>query len=129
LELLPVSLNFMLQLETGPERKNMFRFSALIIMITILVSALHAEKGMIPLSELNKLDLKSAGFELSADDIFNQDAPSLSDAIVKLDGCTGSFISHEGLILTNHHCAFRAVQPCRRNSGQRLHRAYYPIIQ
>jgi len=85
-------------------------FKSLLILIVLFSTILHAEEGMIPLSELNKLDLKSAGFELTAEDIFNQDAPSLSDAIVKLGGCTGSFISPEGLILTNHHCAFRAVQ-------------------
>ncbi len=85
-------------------------FKSFLILTLLFSTTLFAEEGMIPLSELNKLDLKSAGFELSAEDIFNQDTPSLSDAIVKLGGCTGSFISSEGLILTNHHCSFRAVQ-------------------
>lgn len=85
-------------------------FKLFILLSLLFVLNLYAEEGMIPLSELNKLNLQSAGFEISAEDIFSQDTPSLSDAIVKLGGCTGSFISSEGLILTNHHCAFRAVQ-------------------
>ncbi len=80
------------------------------VFLLMFISFLSAEEGMIPLSELNKIDMKTAGFEINSTDIFNSDTPSLSDAIVKLGGCTGSFISGEGLILTNHHCAFYAVQ-------------------
>jgi hypothetical protein len=34
-------------------------------------------------------------------------------AVVSLGGCTGSFVSKDGLIVTNHHCAYGAIQ---RNS-------------
>ncbi len=88
----------------------MTKFIFLITTLFLSLSALFAEEGMYPLSELHTIDLQKAGFKISAADIFNQEAPSLSDAIVKLGGCTGSFISPQGLILTNHHCAFRAVQ-------------------
>ncbi len=79
-------------------------------LLVVFTSFLPAEEGMIPLSEISKINMKAAGFKINSTDIFNADAPSLSDAIVKLGGCTGSFISDEGLILTNHHCAFYAVQ-------------------
>lgn len=86
------------------------RFLLVSLTLFIMAFSVSAEEGMYPLSELNKLDLQKAGFELSVDAIFNPQQASLSDAIVKLGGCTGSFISPEGLILTNHHCAFYAVQ-------------------
>jgi len=79
--------------------------------VTVLAAVgFHAEEGMYPISEIHKLDLKAKGFELRADEIFNPDGLSLVDAIVQVGGCTGSFVSPDGLIITNHHCAYGAVQ-------------------
>ena len=69
-----------------------------------------AEEGMWPISEIHKLDLKSKGLEISSEDIFNPEGLSLIDAIVQVGGCTGSFVSSDALIITNHHCAYGAVQ-------------------
>jgi hypothetical protein len=68
------------------------------------------DEGMFPLSEIRNLDLEQAGLKISVDEIFNSNAPSLVDALVNLGGCTGSFVSPEGLILTNHHCVFGSVE-------------------
>ncbi len=81
-----------------------------VLFLALLVQTGQGEEGMYPLSHLNQMELSQAGFAVSAKDIFNPEQASLSDAIVKIGGCTGSFISSQGLILTNHHCAFRAVQ-------------------
>jgi len=42
-------------------------------------------------------------------DIQKLNGSSLLEAIVHFGGCTGSFVSHDGLILSNHYCAFGAV--------------------
>lgn len=68
------------------------------------------EEGMFPLSEIHKLDLKKAGLKIDQNDVYNPNGISLVDALVNVGGCTGSFVSNEGLIITNHHCAFSAVQ-------------------
>lgn len=68
------------------------------------------DEGMFPLSDLNRVDLKKAGLEIDQTDIFNPGKVGLVDALVQVGGCTGSFVSAEGLIITNHHCAFGAVQ-------------------
>lgn len=68
------------------------------------------EEGMFPLSEIHKLDLKKAGLKIDQNEIYNPKGTSLVDALVNVGGCTGSFVSNEGLIITNHHCAFSAVQ-------------------
>jgi len=68
------------------------------------------EEGMFPLSEIHKLDLQKAGLKIDQNEVYNPKGVSLVDALVKVGGCTGSFVSNEGLIITNHHCAFSAVQ-------------------
>ena len=66
-------------------------------------------QGMYPMSEISKLDLVKAGLKINPDDIYNPDGMSLTDALVNIRGCTGSFVSDKGLILTNHHCGFGYV--------------------
>jgi hypothetical protein len=87
-----------------------------LIFLTILSLLLLAmipsvpDEGMFPLSEISNLDLNSAGLKISADEVYNPNGVSLVDALVKIGGCTGSFVSPEGLIITNHHCSFGAIQ-------------------
>lgn len=68
------------------------------------------EEGMFPLSELKNIDVKKAGLKITLQELYNPSGTSLIDAIVRVGGCTGSFLSSEGLIVTNHHCAFSYVQ-------------------
>ncbi|MDX2039649.1 MAG: S46 family peptidase [Acidobacteriota bacterium] len=88
--------------------------------VSILVFALAfspfaslADEGMWLPDSLGKLpmgQLKKRGFELKPEDVYSTTQPSLKDAIVQISaGGTGSFVSGEGLILTNHHVAFSAI--------------------
>jgi hypothetical protein len=70
----------------------------------------YADEGMYPVTGLSKLDLRALGISLDARDLYNPAGTSLIDAIVNTGGCTGCFVSPEGLILTNHHCVFGSVQ-------------------
>jgi hypothetical protein len=79
--------------------------------IGLMQVGLHLpEEGMFPLSEIHQLDLKKAGLKIDQNEVYNPNGISLVDALVNVGGCTGSFVSNEGLIITNHHCAFSAVQ-------------------
>ncbi len=67
-----------------------------------------ADEGMWPLDMIRQLpidQLRQRGLELSPDEIV-----ALKDAIVLLGGGTGSFVSPEGLVITNHHVAYGAIQ-------------------
>ena len=52
---------------------------------------------------------KRAGLELEAEDLWSPDG-GLLRAAVNIGGCTGAFISAQGLISTNHHCAYGSLQ-------------------
>ncbi|HDP95393.1 MAG TPA: S46 family peptidase [Candidatus Aminicenantes bacterium] len=82
----------------------------LLLLVVMPATGLQAEEGMWPLSEIHKLDLASRGLLMDPLELYNPDGVSLIDGIINLSGCTASFISTDGLILTNYHCAFRAIQ-------------------
>ena len=90
--------------------KKLFFTCALISLGAFQFSAIAPEEGMFPLSEIQKVDLKKAGLKIDQKDVYNPQGLSLIDALVNVGGCTGSFLSDAGLIITNHHCAFESVQ-------------------
>ena len=56
-------------------------------------------------------DMRAKGFRLTAEDIYSINKASMKDAVVLFNGgCTGELISPEGLLLTNHHCGYDAIQ-------------------
>ena len=88
-----------------------FCFSLIITLISIFSFATEGMWLPLLLEKLNEREMKSLGMKISAKDIYNINSGSLKDAIVSFGGfCTGEIISNKGLVLTNHHCGFDAVQ-------------------
>src|SRR5271157_2025045 len=91
--------------------RKIFTLLALIFsFICLYFTNSYSDGGMFPVSQLYKIDLKKAGMNLSINQIYSPDSISLLQAIVSMGGCTGSFVSPEGLILTNHHCVFGSLK-------------------
>jgi hypothetical protein len=93
------------------------RFQAHLAILAVLSAVAvrtpaNADEGMYPVSEIASLHLMEKGLEIPPREIFNPDPDQtcLIDGICKVNGCTGSFVSSDGLIFTNHHCAYSAIQ-------------------
>jgi hypothetical protein len=92
----------------------MKRFLLIFFVALCIVSKSFAGEGMwLPqlLQAMNEKEMKKMGMKMNASDIYSISKSSLKDAIVSLGGfCTAEVISNEGLLLTNHHCGFDAIQ-------------------
>jgi len=88
-------------------------FAAVILLMSVFSFTARADEGMwiLPLIEkLNIGQMTEMGLRLSAEDIYSLNKASIKDAIVSIPGCTGEIVSSQGLMLTNHHCGYDAIQ-------------------
>ena len=85
----------------------------LTLFCTLLALAASADEGMWLPSLISQRidDMRAKGFRLTAEDIYSINKASMKDAVVLFNGgCTGELISSEGMLLTNHHCGYDAIQ-------------------
>ena len=85
------------------------------LLLFFFVIQIQAQQGgmWIPslLQGMNEKEMKNLGMKMSIKDIYDVNQSSLKDAVPHFNGgCTSEVISPKGLILTNHHCGFDAIQ-------------------
>jgi hypothetical protein len=84
-----------------------------ILVLSLLVALgliAGADEGMWMPHQMKDLNLKAMGLRMNPEDLYKTDGTGLMSAVVNLGGGTGEFVSPEGLILTNHHVAYGAIQ-------------------
>jgi hypothetical protein len=115
------------------------RLTLLLLLSTLLCSTLFAndpprhtaeppDEGMwLPLLISQNFDeMRARGIQLRPEQIYSVNNGSLKDAIVHFGGfCTGEIISDQGLILTNHHCGYDAIQSLSTIENNHLENGFW----
>jgi hypothetical protein len=95
--------------------KKTIKAIALSMLLFLQTGLLSANEGMWLLhllARINQAEMSGMGLNLTAEEIYSINQACLKDAVVRLNGgmCTGEVVSDKGLIFTNHHCAYDAIQ-------------------
>lgn len=85
-----------------------------VALLLATVGQTFADEGMWVLKELNKENLarmQELGLTVSIETLYSETNPCIANAVVIFGGgCTGVTVSNQGLIFTNHHCGYGAIQ-------------------
>lgn len=113
--------------------KRMYLVALTLAGVLLGQATAFADEGMWLIQDINaalEKKMQERGLKLSAGEIYNADAPgaAVSDAIVSLGFyCTGSIISDQGLLITNHHCAYSDVFALSTPEHNYLEEGYWAV--
>lgn len=101
----------------------------LIVVCCCPISFLLADEGMWPMYKPDNAiieKMKSLGGQIDSEMLYAENEASLKDAVVIFDNaCTGVFVSRNGLLFTNHHCAIDRVQQLSNSQNNLLAKGFW----
>lgn len=110
-------------------RKFILKWSLLSGLLLSFSAHLRADEGMwllALLKQYNAEELKAMGLKIPVDKLTGENEGGVSEAVVAFgSGCTGSLISGSGLVLTNYHCSYGAIQQYLSPSNDIFKKGYW----
>jgi len=99
------------------------------LLLLTAVGNVQADEGMWLISDIDSVliaKMKALGLKLEASQIYNEKQPDIRSAIAMFDnGCSGEFVSSNGLLFTNHHCGRDRVQKLSSDTCNYIRNGYW----
>ena len=104
------------------------------LLLSLFATLLYADEGMWLVNNITGAlfaQMKQKGLALAPEQIYNVNGNSLKDAIIAIDGgsCSGSIISSNGLMITNHHCAYSDIHALSTPEKNYLEDGFWAMTQ
>ncbi|HON52917.1 MAG TPA: S46 family peptidase, partial [Bacteroidales bacterium] len=109
------------------------RNKLIVVLFLFSTHFVYAHEGMwLPILIEQQIlpEMKQAGCKLTAEQIYSVNKASLKDAVVRIgSGCSGGFLSNQGLVITNHHCVQYFINQASNVANNYLEKGFWAYSQ
>ena len=109
------------------------RNKLIVVLFLFSTHFVYAHEGMwlpILIEQQILTEMKQAGCKLTAEQIYSVNKASLKDAVVRIgSGCSGGFLSNQGLVITNHHCVQYFINQASNVANNYLEKGFWAYSQ